>query len=302
MLAGVVHEGNAGIAALLGAVVHQAVFANVEVASARPTAPIIGQTLGNVVLKCVNAREAAFLERLHLVINAALFSAERLELPAVVVNDPNRRREAEFDGALADDEGVLWVSDAAADHRVDIHVKVGVFSEQLQFSVENFQTLLGDFVGIDVVDRDLQPFQAGTVEALDTLGDQEVSVCDQAGDHDVRPDAANHIVEFGMHERFASRDGDDGSSESTQLVDAAVHLVDWHRFGEIVKLVAVSTGQVAAAHGNDVCQERVVGGCEGTHSHLRATQIAVRGKSFTPDRCEYGGHDGDSSLLQHTES
>src|SRR5215475_10145870 len=61
-------KGNAGIAALLGAVVHQPVLADIEIASARPAAPLVGARERNVVLKPVDAREAALFERLHLVV------------------------------------------------------------------------------------------------------------------------------------------------------------------------------------------------------------------------------------------
>src|SRR5271168_1519727 len=95
-------QRHSGIAALLGAVVHQSVFADIEIARARATAPVVGQALRDVVLEGVDAGEAALLPRLHLIVNAALFLVERLHLAAAVVNNSDGRAETQLDGALAD--------------------------------------------------------------------------------------------------------------------------------------------------------------------------------------------------------
>ena len=84
-------ERNARIAALLRTIVHQPVFADIEIARAGAAAPVIRQTLGDVVLKRVDPREAALFQRLHLVINPPLFVAQGLQLPAAVVNDSDGR-------------------------------------------------------------------------------------------------------------------------------------------------------------------------------------------------------------------
>src|SRR5262249_43287409 len=70
---GVGFERNRGESALLRAVVHEPVFADVEVARAGAAAPLVGAALGDVVLKGVHAREAALLHGLHLVVDGALF-------------------------------------------------------------------------------------------------------------------------------------------------------------------------------------------------------------------------------------
>src|SRR5258708_6829494 len=116
--------------------------------AAGPAAPVVGLSLRNVVLKSVDARKAAFFQRLHLVVDAALFIPQRLQLSAAVVNDSDGRSETKFDGALADRERILRMRNAAAHHRVDVHVKVGVLGQQLQLFVEDFQALLRDFIRI----------------------------------------------------------------------------------------------------------------------------------------------------------
>src|SRR5580658_10975255 len=113
VVASVSCERNPGIAALLGAIVHQPVFADVEIARAGAAAPIVRQALRDVVLEGVDAGEAALFHRLHFVIDAALFSAERLQLAATIVDDADGRAETQFNRALADGEGVLRIRDAA---------------------------------------------------------------------------------------------------------------------------------------------------------------------------------------------
>src|SRR5580700_2454767 len=90
------------ITALLRAVVHQPVLANVEITRPGAAAPFVRQPLRNIVLEGVDTGEAALLPRLHLVVNPPLFLVERLHLSAAVVNDSNGRAETQFDGALAD--------------------------------------------------------------------------------------------------------------------------------------------------------------------------------------------------------
>src|SRR5579862_8010827 len=86
-------QWNAWISTLLRAVVHQAVFANVEIAPASAATPLVRLPQGNIVLKRIDARKAAFLQALHLVIHPALFVIQRLHLSSAIVNDSNRRAE-----------------------------------------------------------------------------------------------------------------------------------------------------------------------------------------------------------------
>ena len=108
--------------------------------------------------------------------------AERLELAVAVVDDADGGGEAEFDGAMGDGERVLGMVDAAAEHGIDIDVKFGVLGKELELLVEHFEAFLRDFVGLGVVDADLQVFKAGAIEALDAVGHQQIAVGDHAGD------------------------------------------------------------------------------------------------------------------------
>src|ERR1700758_1803207 len=89
-------QRHAWIAALLRAVVHQPVFADVEVAGPGAAAPLVWSSLCNIVLERIDAREAALLHCLHGMVHRALFLIERLKLSIAVMNDPDGRTEPEF--------------------------------------------------------------------------------------------------------------------------------------------------------------------------------------------------------------
>ena len=82
----------------------------------------------------------------------------------------------------ADDQRVVGIAEAAAHHRVDVDVKLGVLGQHLELLVEHLQALLRDVVGIQVVDGDLHVVEAGAVKALDPLDVEQVAVGDHAGD------------------------------------------------------------------------------------------------------------------------
>ena len=161
---------------------------------------------------------------------------------------------------------------------VDVHVKIGMFGQEEQFPVEHLQALLGNVVRHDVVDGDLQMLEAGAIEALYAVGGQQVAVGDHAGDHAVVADARDQQVEIGMQQGLAAGDGDDGGAERRQVIQALVHGVHRDGLGEIVKLVAIGAGQVAAAHGNDVRQDGMVDGGQPLGDHLELARAPVYGQ------------------------
>src|SRR5262249_52417985 len=63
------------ITTLLGAIVDQAVLADVHVAGAGPATPTVGPALSDGVLEEIQAGVMAVFERLHLLINLALMLA-----------------------------------------------------------------------------------------------------------------------------------------------------------------------------------------------------------------------------------
>ena len=169
----------------------------------------------------------------------------------IEVEKPERPR------ALVDRPRVFGVLDAAAEHRVDVDVEVGVVAQVLQLLVEHPQALLRDFVGLDVVDADLQEVEAGAVQLLDPLRHQEVAVGDEAGHHARRADVADEVVEIRVEHRLAAAEGHDRRAELGQLVDPPLHRVGRHRRRDLVVLVAVAAVDVAAADRDDLDEQRV---------------------------------------------
>ena len=89
---------------------HQAVFADVEIARPGPAAPVIGLAIGDGFLELVETRVVTLLPVAHFEINAAFFVLERLELAVSVMNDADGRGESKLDGTLADDDAHRWDS------------------------------------------------------------------------------------------------------------------------------------------------------------------------------------------------
>src|SRR6185295_10583829 len=85
-------DGDAGRAALLRAVMHQPVLADVEVARARAATPLVLLARGEVVLEPPQTRVLGLRDALQLVVDLALALAQRLQEAVAVVDDADRRR------------------------------------------------------------------------------------------------------------------------------------------------------------------------------------------------------------------
>src|SRR5581483_2930763 len=149
-------------------------------------------------------------------------------------------------------------------------MKVGVLGQQLKLSVEDLQALLRDLVRHDVVDRDLQPLQTGPAEALNPFNREQVSIGNEACDHSAIANAANDAVQLRMEQRLASADSDDRGAQVRQLVHTAVHILQRHGLGKVIELVAVLASEIAAAHRNEVRQQRMIGS-EQSAQHFPGT-------------------------------
>src|SRR5271165_2319467 len=98
----------------------------------------------------------------------------------------------------------MRVVDATANHRVDIYVEVGVFGQQLQLLVEHLQRLLGNVVGHDIVDTDLEVIEAGAIQPLDAVGRKQIAVRNNGGDDRVLANVSNELIQLGMQKWFAA--------------------------------------------------------------------------------------------------
>lgn len=250
-------QRHGGIAALLGAVVHQAVFADVEVTAPGAATPVVRPAVGDVFLKLVKAGVDLPAQVLDGAIDPLLRLAQGAHLAPAVVDDAERAGQAQPHGPASDHYRVFRIMDTGPDHRVDVHSELGVLGQQLELLIEHLQAFFGDIIGLDIVDADLQVLQPRPVEPLDALGGQQVAVGDEPGHDAVVAHAADDLVQLRMEHGLAAADGDDGGAERRQPVNPFEHIRQRDRRGEVVVLVAVGAGQIAPADGDNVGQDRV---------------------------------------------
>src|SRR5678810_327535 len=98
------------MAALLGAVVNKAVFADVKIAGTGSTLPVVDLSTGQILLKPVDARVAArgFVP-FDLLIDASLSVRKGLQASRMIVNDAKRTGESKDEGSLRDRQGILRI-------------------------------------------------------------------------------------------------------------------------------------------------------------------------------------------------
>src|SRR4051812_37635618 len=122
----------------------------------------------------------------------------------MVVENPHRARESELPRAGSDDERVLGIRYAAAEHRINGDSKLRSLGEPLKLPVEHLQTLLRHLVRHDVIDADLQVIEPGAVQTVDALGRQQESVRDQGRNGAAVAYTPNDRVEIRMKRRLAT--------------------------------------------------------------------------------------------------
>src|ERR1700756_3237136 len=113
------------------------------------------------------------------------------------------------------------------------------------------------------------------IQPLDALRRQQKAVGDDGGDYTVGTDRPNDLVQVRMEQRFPSADVDDLCSQPGQQVDATKHLLCRHGRGHLVILVAISAGEIAPSHRDDVSKYWMVSRLDGTSDHARLTQPAL---------------------------
>ncbi len=171
-------------------------------------------------------------------------------------------------------------------------MEVRVFGQQLELFIKHAQALFRYVVLHDVVDGDLHVLQAGVVQLLDAVFREQEAVGDGSGDGAGFADAADQEFQMVAHQGFAAAEGDDGGAEFAETVDTPVHLFDRDRFGKIVVLVAICTGKIAAAGGDDVRENRVVSIENAAGKHTPFAGAAVRGSQTSGQTCTECRHRG----------
>ena len=109
--------------------------------------------------------------------------------------------------------------------------------------------------------------------------------------HDaVLADACDDRVQLRMQQRLAAADGNDRCAHRAQPVDSLEHFLRRHRLRKIVEFVAVRAGQIAAADGNDMHQQRMARGDKSLRDHAELAQFAMRREQFSANflACGHG--------------
>src|SRR5262245_52289304 len=80
-----------------------------------------------------------------------------------------------------------------------------------------------------------------------------------------------------MQQRFSAANGDNGRPEVRQAVDSADHFLRRHRGGEVVVLVAISAGEIAAPGRNNVGENDMAVRCQSFdyHSKFSSPQVEL---------------------------
>src|SRR5262249_48377192 len=132
-------ERDAGIAALLGAVMDEAVFANVQIAGTGAASPIVRFAAGEIFLEPIQPAVAVLAIGPDFAIDAFLAAVQWFHRARAVVNDAEGTGETEIHSASRNDLGVFRVANTAADHRIDVYSEISQFGKILQFLVQDFQ-------------------------------------------------------------------------------------------------------------------------------------------------------------------
>lgn len=255
---------------------NQSILANVEVTRACAASPGVLASCCDIVLKRIDAREGPFPEAHDFLENLALMSIERSQLAVTVVNDTDRGRKTECDGALRDDQRVIRMVDPAPENRIDVDMKVRVLRQKLQLLIEDLEALLRDIVRLDVIDADLQELKARAIESLDAVRGQKITVGNDSGDGAIVPNPANDFVQVGMQQRLPAADGDHRGAKGTEPVDASAHFVERHWLREVIELIAIRARKIAAAHGDDMSQQGMLRRQQRLGDHAPALHCSVR--------------------------
>src|SRR5215471_8427113 len=284
-------ERNTRTTALLRAIVDESILADVEIPASGAAFPVVRISLYEVLLKLVvvgKSRKRLAPDLNDLLIDLDFAFTQRPQLAGVVVNDADRDRKTEFLRATGNRCGVFWIF-ARANHRVDVYLELRMLGQPLEFSVEHLQAFLGDFVRPDIVDADLKVVESGAVQSPDALRSKQVSIGDERRDRAAMANAVDNLIEIGMEQGLATANGDDRCAELRKAVDAAQHEFGRDRVRDIIELIAITTGKIAAADRHDVGHDGMPARLHRPGHHPSLTHMEGRSKQLAPNTRQ--GHD-----------
>ena len=191
------------------------------------------------------------------------------------------------------------LANAAANDGVHRDVEHRVAREPLELSLQELEALLGDVVGYDVVDADLKMVEAGSVQPGDTIAAEQIAVGNHRGDHPVRPNAADDVIEIGMEERLTAAHRHDPRTQVCEQVDAPKDVTRRNGLRMVVVLVAVRAREVAAPDRNQMRRDGCVWKAERLREHSRLPEPPLESASSTTHPTEIHSHGIDPERACH---
>jgi len=264
----VVLQRYGGVAALLRAIMNEAILANVEITRARAASPVIRITTRKILLEPVQSRVSTLAVVLDLAVDPLFEAIQRLHRAIAVVDDSQRTLKSKLNSTMGDLFGILGISNTSAYDRIDVDDKLGKFLQVFELFVEDFQALDRHVVRLDVIDAYLKVIQAGLIQRDDLFGREQISVRDHPGNHAVMAYPLNDALYFGVEQGLTTTNCNDGGSQTCEEVDAPQHGIYRNRRRKIVILVAISTSEIAAAGGDNMGKQYMIGGRQSAKNHL----------------------------------
>ena len=84
-----------------------------------------------------------------------------------------------------------------------------------------------------------------------------------------------------MQQRLPTANGHDRRAEFGEAIDTPVHGLNRHRLGDIVVLVAVGAGEIAAPHRDDVRHYGMIDVCQSLADHPKLAYPTLGGRKVS---------------------
>lgn len=215
------------MAALLGAVMNQAIFADIEESATCRAMPLIRQCSYDVALETIMMRkgEQPAAQAHDALVDAGLDAVQGFELPGTIMQNADCAAETEFARARRNLVRIFGTPDVAAENGVDGHIEVGVFRKPLQLAIEYLKAFLRDLIRLYVVDADLQIIESGFVQPFNAIGREQITVCDDGGNCVAFAGSSDQGVEIRVQSGLAAAESYDAGAQFAEFVDAPKHYI-----------------------------------------------------------------------------
>ena len=141
------------------------------------------------------------------------------------MNNSDGTCKSQLHSTMRNRQCILGIFHAAAQHRIDVHLKNRVLRKPFQPAVQRLQTFFRNFVRGHVIDADLQMLQPHGVQTLDPIYAQQESIGDHSRNHSTFADVPDHFFQFRMHQWLAAADGDNRRPHHREIIQTSLHLL-----------------------------------------------------------------------------